>query len=68
MTSKIKEQITELYTKMNYEYSTELIQWNLFTLFSLYNDTELEKIYGEQLEEYTANKEHYDNKPFTYKQ
>jgi hypothetical protein len=35
-------------------------------LFSLYNEKELQGIYEAQLEEYTANKEHYDQKPFIY--
>ncbi len=62
----IQERLTEIYTKMNYEYTQDLIKWNLALLFSLYTEEELEAIYEEQLKQYNSNKQHYDNKPFTY--
>jgi len=58
----IKERITELYKKMNCEYSKELIQHNLFALFCTYSDDEIEKVYKKQLQQYQENKEHYDKK------
>ena len=62
----IHEKIEELYKKMNYEYTQELIQHNLNQLFSLYDDDWLQEVYEKQVELYEKNKAHYDNKPFIY--
>ncbi len=40
-----KDKIRDLYTKMNYEYTKELVDSHLSSLFSLWDYKELEEIY-----------------------
>lgn len=60
----IKQDIRTLYSKMNYEYTKELIESHLASLFALGDENELKDIYEKQKKLYEQNKEHYDNKPF----